>query len=135
MGERQGGCLCGAIRYTIKSEPMVTALCHCTHCQRQSGSVFSTNLVVAEGDFEERGTTKTYRDVGDSGKPVYRHFCGDCGSPIYSKLDAMPGILAVKAGTLDDFSALKPAVEVYTDHAAGWVIPVNGAQRFPQAMG
>jgi hypothetical protein len=135
MGERQGGCLCGAVRYTIKSEPAVTAVCHCTHCQRQSGSVFSTNLIVPEGDFVQVGETKAYSDKGDSGMPVYRHFCAACGSPIYTKLDAMPGVLAVKAGTLDDVSSVQPAVEIYTDHAAGWVIPVQGAQRYPGALG
>jgi len=92
-------------------------------------------MIVTESDYVQSGETKIYKDKGDSGQPVYRHFCGTCGSPILSKIDAMPGVLAVKAGTLDDFSSLTPGIEVYTDHAAGWVIPITGAQRFPQAPG
>lgn len=133
MANREGGCLCGAVRYVLKSEPTMTAVCHCTHCQRQSGSVFSTNLVVPEGDYVQQGKTNVYQDKGDSGQPVYRHFCGNCGSPIISKVAVMPGMVFVKAGTLDDFSGLTPAIEVYADHAAKWLVPV--AQRFGQAAG
>lgn len=132
MTERAGGCLCGAIRYRIKSDPLATAVCHCTHCQKQSGGVFSTNLVVPEAQYEQTGETKVYADRGDSGQAVLRHFCGDCGSPILSKAGIMPGMALVKAGTLDDMSGITPAVEVYTDHAAAWVAPVTGAQRFAQ---
>ena len=135
MANRAGGCLCGAVRYELTSEPSMTAVCHCTHCQRQSGGVFSTNLVVPEKDYVQRGETKVYADTGDSGQPVYRHFCADCGSPIVSKVAAMPGVVMVKAGTLDDMSGLAPAVEVYTDHAAAWVAPVAGARRFAQGTG
>ena len=132
MTERVGGCLCGAVRYRLKCEPMATAVCHCTHCQKQSGGVFSTNLVIPEAQYEQTGETKVYADSGDSGQAVLRHFCGACGSPILSKAGIMPGMVLVKAGTLDDMSGLTPAVEVYTDHAAAWVAPIAGVQRFPQ---
>jgi hypothetical protein len=133
MGARKGGCLCGAVRYEIKTEPTMTAVCHCTHCQRQSGAMFSANMVVMEADYTQHGQTKVYEDKGDSGQAVYRHFCGNCGSPILSKVAVMPGVLMVKMGTLDDASGITPAIEVYTDHAAAWVGPVAGAQRFAQS--
>lgn len=133
MTERAGGCLCGAIRYRIKSDPLATAVCHCTHCQKQSGGVFSTNLVVPEAQYEQTGETKVYADHGDSGQAVLRHFCGDCGSPILSRAAGiMPGMVMIKAGTLDDMAGITPGIEVYTDHAAAWVAPVTGAQRFAQ---
>lgn len=135
MSGLKGGCLCGAVRYELKAEPTVTAICHCTHCQRQSGSVFSTNMVVAEADYVQHGETKVFEDSGDSGKGVHRHFCANCGSPILSKIDLMPGMVMVKAGTLDDLSAVKPGVEVYADHAADWVAPIAGVRRFGQAAG
>jgi hypothetical protein len=132
MTERTGGCLCGAVRYRIKSDPLATAVCHCTHCQKQSGAMFSTNLVVPESQYEQTGETKVYADAGDSGQAVLRCFCAACGSPILSKAGIMPGMVLVKAGTLDDFSGLTPAIEVYADHAATWVAPVAGARRFAQ---
>jgi hypothetical protein len=74
------------------------------------------------------GETKVYRDKGDSWQPVYRHICGSCGSPIMSKIAAR--LVFVKAGTLDDMSMLEPAMEVDTDRAVDWVIPIAGARRF-----
>jgi len=135
MTQRTGGCLCGAVRYALSAEPVMTAVCHCTHCRRQSGSVFSTNLIIAEAHYHQTGETRVFNDSGDSGKAVWRHFCATCGSPLISKIEAMPGMIAVKAGTLDDWSGLNPGIEVYTDHAAAWVPPAPGAQRFAQGAG
>ncbi|WP_375414009.1 GFA family protein [uncultured Bradyrhizobium sp.] len=132
MQEREGGCLCGAVRYVLKSEPRGIAICHCTHCQKLSGSLFSLNLVLREADYEQSGETVTYVDMGDSGQPVYRHFCGNCGSPILAKTALMPGKVVVKAGTLDKLEGLQPQAEIYTDHAVEWLTPVPGATRFPQ---
>ena len=126
-----GGCLCGAVRYTLHGAPKVTAICHCTHCQRQSGSVLSVNAIVqSEQIVLQQGKPKVFHDIGDSGKPVLRHFCGDCGSPLFSELGAIPGLFAVKVGTLDDASSLRPALEAYTQHAAPWAPAfVPAAQR------
>ena len=135
MADREGGCLCGAVRYVLKAEPQVTAVCHCTHCQRQSGGVFSVNVVVPEAAYAQTGETKVFPDRGDSGKPVWRHFCANCGSPIISTIELMPGVVMVKAGTLDDLTGITPSLEVYTDHAADWMPAIPGARRFGQAAG
>lgn len=133
MKDRKGGCLCGAVRYVLKSEPRAIVVCHCTHCQKLSGSPFSFNLVMREGDFEQSGQTKIFVDKGDSGQPVYRHFCGSCGSPILAKTVLAPGKVVVKAGTLDNMEGLQPKAEIYTDHAVEWLGPIPGAIRFAQS--
>ena len=132
MSDRKGGCLCGAVRYVLKGEPRSIAICHCTHCQRQSGSLFSFNLVLRESDYKQSGETMIYVDSGDSGHPVYRHFCGRCGSPISVKTALMPGKVVLKAGTLDNVEGLQPKAEIYTDHAVKWLEPITGAQRYAQ---
>jgi hypothetical protein len=134
MPDRKGGCLCGAVRYVLKAEPRAIAICHCTHCQRQSGSLFSFNLVIRETDYEQSGETKVYVDTGDSGQPVYRHFCADCGSPLFAKTALAPGKLVLKAGTLDSKEGLQPKAEIYTDHAVEWLAPIAGATRFAQSQ-
>ena len=130
MQDRRGGCLCGAVRYVLNGEPRAVAICHCTHCQKQSGSLFSFNLVIREADYEQSGETMVYVDEGDGGQPVYRHFCRRCGSPVLAKTALAPGKVVVKAGTLDDMEGLQPRTEIYTDHAVKWLAPVAGAARF-----
>ena len=131
MKIREGGCLCGAVRYVLDGEPQAAAICHCRHCQRQSGSLFSFNLFIAEADFEQHGETKIFEDRGDSGQPSYRHFCASCGSPLFTKVAMMPGQVLVKAGTLDRLKGLpSPQVEIYTDRAVEWLTPFAGANRF-----
>jgi hypothetical protein len=132
MSDRKGGCLCGAVRYTLKGEPRSIALCHCTHCRRQRGSLFSFNLVLRESEYEQSGETTIFVDRGDSGHPVHRHFCGRCGSPLFAVTALMPGKIVLKAGTLDSMGGLQPKAEIYTDHAVEWIKPVAGAQRYAQ---
>jgi hypothetical protein len=131
--ERKGGCLCGAVRYVISGEPQPIAVCHCTHCQKQSGSAFSFNLFVKEEDYQQHGETLFYPDTGDSGHLSYRHFCGQCGSPILTKVSTMPGVVLVKAGTLDAMDGLQPNVEIYTDRAVKWLAPIGGTERFSRS--
>jgi hypothetical protein len=72
-----------------------------------------------------------YEDKGDSGQPSYRHFCGNCGSPVITKVPALPGQVLVKAGTLDSMEGLQPPqIEIYTERAAQWLAPIAGTTRF-----
>ena len=102
---------------------MAVAVCHCEHCQRQSGGAFSTNVVVAPDQLTISGDIATYEDRGRTGDDVYvlRRFCRNCGSPIVSVLVGRPEIVAVKAGTLDDRKDLQPVVQVWCDDKQPWV--------------
>ena len=117
-----GGCLCGNIRYTLKAEPALTVVCHCTHCQKASGSAFSTNLVLQRADIEfSGGDMAAYDDKADSGNTLKRSFCPKCGSSIMSESSGRPGAAVLKAGTLDDPSKIKPAMQIWTRSAQPWV--------------
>jgi hypothetical protein len=131
MQDRKGGCLCGAVRYVLKDEPQGAAICHCLHCKKQSGSLFSFNLVISETDYEQRGKTTVFEDRGESGQLSYRHFCGSCGSPILTEDLTLPGKVLVKAGTLDSMEGLEsPHIEIFTDRAVKWLPPFAGTTRF-----
>lgn len=119
-----GSCLCGAVSYELAGDVIATAVCHCDHCQRQSGGPFSVNLVAHESQLTVSGTLTTYGDTGDDGGDtvyVERRFCGVCGSPIVSALVETEGIIAVKAGTLHEKSAVQPTVEAWCEHRQPWV--------------
>jgi hypothetical protein len=116
----QGGCLCGAVRYEVASPAVGQAVCHCKHCQRQSGSAFSVLLAVTGESFTVSGQPTLYVDRGDSGAVVNRYFCSSCGSPLYTALPDKQEVVYIKAGTLDDTSVLAPKVHVWCDSAWPW---------------
>ena len=120
---RTGRCLCGAVTYELSGDPIATAVCHCDHCQRQSGGAFSVNLIAHTSQLSITGSLRTYDERGERGDDVYvrRRFCEVCGSPIVSELAKTDGVVAVKAGTLDDRSDVNPTVEVWCQDRQPWV--------------
>lgn len=120
---RTGHCLCGDITYEIEGDLMAVAVCHCDHCQRQSGGSFSTNAIVSPDQLTITGDISTFEDKGREGKEVsvLRRFCGSCASPIVSVLVGRPEIVAVKVGTLDDRSDIQPNVQVWCDEKQPWI--------------
>lgn len=132
----EGGCNCGAVRYTIDADPLAVAACHCTRCRRQSGSIYSVNLLAPTAAVAILGEIKVFEDTDTtSGAPVYRKFCGACGSPILSALGANPAMVAVKVGTLDDPEPFAPALHVFTRSKIGWVDIPAGTPQFETSPG
>lgn len=125
MNKIEGECLCGKIKYYSKSDPLFTTVCHCSHCQKQSGTAFSIIIGVDRKSLHISGDLKCYEDIGNSGKPVYRKFCGNCGSPIISDVSAAPDLLFIKAGTIKNIKSLRPMKEIWTDHKLD-CITING---------
>ena len=97
-----GSCLCGAIRYTVDVPITELRACHCTHCQKASGAAGSVNAVIPSASFHlTQGRLKRHDSAADSGHTLYRFFCGNCGSPIYSQRAAAPETVVLRAGTFD----------------------------------
>jgi len=130
MPRIEGGCLCGRVHYIADAEPAFVGVCHCTDCQKFTGAAFATVIVLPAAALKVTGTLKTFSKLGDSGKPTYRRFCPECGSPIVNEADAAPGLVALNAGTLADRSWVKPVSEIYCDSAQPWVQLGGGMQRF-----
>jgi hypothetical protein len=87
-----GRCLCGRLTYRCDGEPLVTVVCHCKDCQRQTGSAFSIFVVVPRATLHVGGDTlATYVTVGaDSGEERQRQFCSKCGSAVVTLLAEQP---------------------------------------------
>jgi hypothetical protein len=119
--QHSGGCLCGAIRYSVSSAITALRVCHCTHCQKNTGTGASVNAVLAASDFKiTQGTPKRFTTTADSGRRLWRHFCGDCGSPLYAYREVSPERIVLKAGTLDDNAAMKITTHIWTKSARPW---------------
>jgi hypothetical protein len=116
------------VTWELAGDLIATAVCHCPRCQRQSGGAFSVNLVAHESQLTVHGEMGTYVETGenDDGEYVRRRFCPSCGSPIVSEIVLSQGIVAVKAGTMDDTSSVKPTVEVWCSTKQPWVESLPG---------
>jgi hypothetical protein len=122
MSNIVGGCLCGGVRYEGEAEPVLTAVCHCTHCQKQTSSAFSVLVVLPKGVLRTEGLDlAAFEDVGSSGQPVLRKFCPRCGSPVLADVAVTPEWDWLMAGTLDDPSWLKPQMNIWCASAQPWV--------------
>jgi hypothetical protein len=138
MSRHAGSCLCGKVRYVLNQEPTSIVVCHCTHCQKQTASAFSIFVQAPRKAVEISGVLQTYKDTGDSGQPVNRQFCPNCGSPILSELAIMPDVAFIKAGTFDDTDWLKPTFNMFCDSAQHWVdLPgeIPNFARMPESAG
>jgi hypothetical protein len=128
-----GGCLCGAVRYEAEGEPVFTGLCHCRDCQKASGSGYIPAIGMPQAAVKITGEMKGYSLIGDSKRTMTRNFCPTCGSLISSSSEAMPGLIIITAGTLDDSSAFKPQVAIFTRSRQHWAHGVGGVPEFEAA--
>ena len=121
-GDLEGGCACGAVRYRLTSEPFFVNCCHCLNCQRQTGGAFVINL-LAEADRAQALTGRPEpvdapRDDGTTQR-IYR--CPSCQIAVFSEY-GWPELRFVRAGTLDDPSAVTPDAHIFTRTKVPWVM-------------
>ena len=125
--KHEGGCACGAVRYSLESAPMFVHCCHCRDCQRQTGSAFvltalieTTRVTVSSGE-PARSEMPT-----ESGRPHGIYRCTRCGTAVWSEYGGVAALRFVRVGTLDRPDALAPDVHIYTRSRLPWVaLPVG----------
>ena len=127
-----GGCLCGAVRYEI-SEPLLGAgYCHCTRCQRRTGSSAAASGRIAPGSLRIVSGEELVRAYEpDDG--FAKEFCSACGGALWSRSPDDPGWVAVRLGTFDGDPGVRPSYRQFVAYAAPWEpIPDDGLPRFPE---
>jgi len=116
-----GGCLCAKVRFQYTGEVGSAAYCHCEDCRRCTGSAFNISVGFDSDKFEiTSGAAKEFTSTADSGNVLTRHFCGDCGSPIFTSSVGDPARIYIKAGVLDDPDLVKPVHQSWTGSAVSW---------------
>ena len=116
-----GGCLCGQVRYSfVRSQVISAHHCHCTDCQKSTGSGKATIVLVPTTAFDLDGELKTYTVTGTDGSRVTRGFCYNCGSPLVSFIDENPALRIIKAGCIFDSSWIEISSSFWSDSAVAW---------------
>jgi len=127
-----GRCLCGAVHYECNETPTLAAHCACEDCRKSSGTSHGTHVPVATESVKLVGKTVSYSSPANSGNIVTRHFCGTCGSAIHSTNGAMPGMMFLRASSLDDLNAVDPTMFVYASRAPKWAGIGDGLVTFDE---
>jgi hypothetical protein len=133
QGVMEGGCTCGAVRYCLKMRPIFVHCCHCTWCQRETGSAFAVNAFIEASQVEllkGEPVKSTLPSLSGKGQVFWR--CPDCGVTVWSNYGgAGPNIHFVRVGTLDDSARLPPDIHIYTSTKLPWVVLPEGVPAVP----
>ena len=128
-----GECQCGRIAYEAKVDPLKSAICNCTDCQKFSGSPWRASIPAKVEDFRLlRGTPKTYVKTADSGAKRLQAFCGDCGSAIYATTAGEPDALQPASGRVEASGLLPPKRQIWTESALPWAHDITGVPGVPR---
>jgi len=121
-----GGCQCRAITYIVSKSKLVSYICHCIECKRQSTSAFAISVPLSSADIKVEGHLKSYNRKAFSGATTTCYFCGICGTRIYHQSSTSKSALTLKGGTLDNSYELSPKAHLWVKRKVNWIsFPTN----------
>ena len=123
-------CSCGSVTLTLTGPPALVVSCHCTDCQRRSGSPYGVGAYYPEAAATITGETREYTRPGASGRMVRNHFCPVCGTSVFWYADRLPGHVAVAVGALADPSFPPPDRSVFEETRLSWVGELRARAHF-----
>lgn len=129
---RTGSCQCGSVRYEVPRDMKLAAKCHCQMCQKSTGTGAMTAVVYGEDELKLSGAIKGYTYTSDGGNPVTTMFCPNCGSGLYMTTPLFPGLLLLRAGTLDDSTGVDPQFVVFNKRRPAWDGDNPNVPHFPE---
>ena len=131
---REGGCLCGAVRYRAHGPAMRTLVCHCRFCQRMTGSTAYAQSTFPIDAVEIEGALGTYAHrSATSGKAVHLHFCPRCATMVTLTFERWPQYRGISRGTFDDPDSVEISTHIWTESAQSGVMVPAGVDCFRQA--
>ncbi|EEP79993.1 conserved hypothetical protein [Uncinocarpus reesii 1704] len=125
----EGGCDCGMIRYRMETAPLIVHCCHCTWCQRETGSSSALNAMIELSSLTTLTPTKPFHvstpSASGRGQTIAR--CPHCYVAVWSHYIAGGLLPFVRVGTLDKKQQVKPDVHIFTSTKFDWV-DLSGSQ-------
>jgi hypothetical protein len=117
-----GRCHCGHVTYQADIDPQRVSICHCTDCQRLTGSPYRVTVICSLDDILMTGQApKIYARTGDNGRIRFQHFCGECGSPLFTSGEGGPDDWGIRWGSIRQRDRLRPMRQIWCRSAAPWV--------------
>jgi hypothetical protein len=131
----EGGCLCGKVRFRARQPAVRTFACHCTFCQRVTGTAYyAESIYPREAVQFNEGELRQYAHVSDgSKKNVYVHFCPSCGTTVGLTFERWPEVRAISRGCYDDPNAVEVSSHIWTESAQTGVVLPAGVECFAGA--
>jgi hypothetical protein len=129
-----GGCLCGGVRFELTEPPYGAGYCHCTRCQRRTGTSSSAQARVDGSSFrllQGESLLKGWRHP-DGG--FEKFFCRECGAHLFSRNPDDHSQLGIRLGAFDGDPGVRPSWRTFVAYAAAWEpIPDDGLERFAES--
>jgi hypothetical protein len=128
-----GGCSCGGVRYQLLQKPMFVNCCHCTLCQRQTGSAFVINGLIETRELRLlKGEPLAISMPTESGRPHDIYRCPSCQIAVWSDYGRRPALRFVRLATLDAPHTFAPDAHLFTRSKVPWLTLPEGARAFPE---
>ncbi|HEY1751808.1 MAG TPA: GFA family protein [Caulobacteraceae bacterium] len=118
-----GACFCGRVTFEADVDPHAVGICHCTDCQKLTGTAYRVSVSAPREAFRLTGAApKLFTKIAESGRPRYQYFCPDCGSPIYTTGEGPDAErIGIRWGTISQRAALRPGRRIWNRSAPQWV--------------
>jgi len=113
-------CACGAINISLSGKPLTMMLCSCKDCQKASGTGHAALALFKAGAVSISGQTKSFDVIANSGATVSRHFCPNCGTPIFGATSRSPQLRLVPAGLFANSSWYRPGSLIFARSHWDW---------------
>jgi hypothetical protein len=117
-----GQCHCGRIRFEADIDQEAVSVCHCTDCQTLTGSPYRVTVICSGSQIHITGEPRIYAKAGDNGRIRYQHFCGHCGSPLFTSGEGEhTDDWGIRWGAIRQRAALRPARQIWCRSAVPWL--------------
>ena len=128
-----GGCLCGGVRFEVVEPLLAASYCHCTRCQRRTGTGASAQARLAPGSLRITSGEELVREF-EPPDGFVKVFCSACGSALWSRRRDRGEPFGVRLGAFDADPGIRPSFRQFVAYAAAWEpIPDDGLPRYPEA--
>ena len=127
-----GRCLCGGVRFELTAPPVAANYCHCTRCQRRTGTAASAQALIEPGSLRIVAGDELVKSYQPS-DGFAKDFCSECGSGLWSRDPASGEVSGVRFGLFDDDPGIRPQLRQFVAYAAAWEpIPDDGLPRYAE---